>query len=232
MRWLSLMALLLGVAALGVWAGAGGVSRTTPADRRVSAGDGTPPNDLGRALRDLGYASVPIDRTRPGYSVVAGVVRGQEVRLILDTGAPVTCLDRRRTEALNLDWAEEPVPGQARGSNWDPYTSAEVASLAIGEARAEGVRVYGFHASAFNHGLEAIGVRSVDGLLGADVLDAVGAVIDLPGGQLHVRPGLAAARRPDLRQPEAPGVSGEGGKPRAGKAAAEPVDAPDGGGSE
>jgi hypothetical protein len=69
----------------------------------------------------------------------------------------------------------------------------------IGAARAERVRAYGFHSGSLNFGLEATGDKPVDGLLGAFVLDSVGAIIDLCGGRLYLRPGSVIVPRMEER---------------------------------
>jgi Aspartyl protease len=189
MRRLAQLTIVLGLAALVVSAGASWFGSANRGGRDSSGGDGIPADDVSRAFHDLGYVSVPIERPHAGYSVVVASVGGRDVRLLLDTGSPFTCLDRKRTETLGLEWVEEPVPGQARDSIWDRHTSCEIRAMEFGAARAERVRAFGFHSRSLNYGFEAVGDKPVDGLLGADVLDAVGAVIDLKGGRLYVWPG-------------------------------------------
>jgi Aspartyl protease len=195
MRRLWLLLILLCLAAWGVWVVPRLVPLTDRAGQRSGGGDGATgaserlPDELGRIFRDLGYASISIDRLRFGHSIVVASVNGRDLRLLLDTGAPDTCLDRRRTEDLKLEWVEEPVPGQARDGMWDHYSSCEVPALILGGATVERLRVSGFNARWVNPGLEAAGYAPVDGVLGADVLDALGAVVDLSGGRLYLRPG-------------------------------------------
>jgi hypothetical protein len=52
------------------------------------------------ALEKEGYARVKLKRRKSGYLAVAGRVNRKEFNLLIDTGAPVTHLDRKRTERL------------------------------------------------------------------------------------------------------------------------------------
>src|SRR5687768_16585134 len=105
--------------ALATWAYAAG---TPPEPATSPSSVAAEPDQLGRRLRDLGYASLPIDRPRAGYLTIEAEVAGRRLRLIVDTGAPCSILDQDRTAALNLVWQERRVEA-ARGFDlWDLNT--------------------------------------------------------------------------------------------------------------
>src|SRR5262249_34331014 len=122
MRWLACSVIGLGMMPVGISVyfpratGDGQAGERGPLPREV------PEEDLGRRLRDLGYTSVPIDRLRAGYLTVRAEVAGHALRLVLDTGSPVSALDRERTAALKLNWDEPPGVARDRSPTFDQET--------------------------------------------------------------------------------------------------------------
>jgi Aspartyl protease len=168
-----------------------------PPPRQIVVSSG--PTELGRALERLGYAAVPIERPSTGHLIVQGSVDGKKLRFIIDTGSPMTWLDRTRVKHLKLEWDEQVVLGRDKNTMWDYTTSCELSALQIGGAVARRVRAYAFGATSTNMGLEAYGSEPVDGLIGADVLSAHGALIDFASNKLYLK------RRGEPVSPE-PGV--------------------------
>lgn len=157
-----------------------------PEPRILARPSPRPPAGLDRALADQGYVAVPLKRGPDGHFDVARVTIGGEVfRLALDTGSPSTCLDRDRTARLKLDWRHSGPPA-AENALFDMTAWCDLPALTVGGFVGHGVRSYRYVAAYWNARATAAGDR-VDGLLGTDVLNSAGAVIDLPGRTLYVR---------------------------------------------
>jgi hypothetical protein len=126
---------------------------------------------LGDFFSKQGYKAVPLQRL--GAELVVQVRIGQnKLLLCLDTGASQTVLDRYRVRNLDL--------------NWDKNDESDLDELQIGEIRKGPIRVAAYDMTANNRSLRYYNCPDIDGLLGADVIRSLGAVIDHPGGVLYM----------------------------------------------
>jgi hypothetical protein len=132
---------------------------------------------LGRILEIDGYQRLKLDRMK-GYRCLVANVNNREVRLLLDTGAPVTALDRKRTAHLGLEWQYAELNG-----DWSCYLPA----MQVGPMRAVHFVVFHDDLGYFNEKLKKHGIPAIDGLLGADVLEQGEAIIDYRSNDLYVR---------------------------------------------
>jgi hypothetical protein len=145
-------------------------------------------NELGRFLKSRGFTGIALDRLRSGHLTVAVVAAGTKLRLVLDTGAPVTCLDPERTKAMNLKWGKLSGVGPAeRDPNWDTFQQCDLDSLDFGAFKTGRVRACVHRVAIINQWLELRGDPPVDGVLGGDVLTAHAAKIDYPTLRLYLR---------------------------------------------
>jgi len=169
------------------------------AQRRPSTGTegGQPPNhdvkpgdaeELERLFKARGYSEIPLDRLRSGYLAVRVTAAGSKLRLILDTGAPVTCLDPERTKAINLKWHKLRASLPERDPEWDTSKECELDGLDFGAFKTGPVRAGEHRVAAVNQWLAVYRDPPVDGVLGGDVLTACSAWIDYPGRRLFLRP--------------------------------------------
>jgi hypothetical protein len=71
--------------------------------------------------------------------------------------------------------------------------------LTLGGAKVQQIRVIRFNARRPNAELKSAGYAPIDGILGADVMDATSAVLDLAAGRLYMRPGSVSVADPENR---------------------------------
>jgi hypothetical protein len=161
-----------------------------PADRGPTPRLVVPPrpggqmDGLARLLVGQGYTAVPVDFLAKAHVVVTATVGDRRVRLVIDTGAPTTCLDPDRTKDLKLEWRGRP---QARKDElFDHGLKSRVPELRIGGFAARDLPVLKYNAAPWNNYLGA--EHGTDGVLGMDVLEPAEAVLDLPGRVLYVKP--------------------------------------------
>jgi hypothetical protein len=128
-------------------------------------------------LNQNGYTRIPLVRTNAGYLNVTAKIAGNEVNLLLDTGSPSSCLDRKRVESLKLKWEQRPgISVTVRKTEWGEYRTIE--SIQLGAFHTGGLPIYSLDMSDLNGWLANSQDRLVDGILGADVLERAWAVID------------------------------------------------------
>jgi hypothetical protein len=137
------------------------------------------------ALEKEGYARVKLKRRKSGYLAVAGRVNRKEFNLLIDTGAPVTHLDRKRTERLGLKW-EVQGGGLEPALEKRPALHAFVDSIELGTFRTGRLKVGEHDLSENNRRVGEYGDPPSDGLLGADILAPNLAVIDYKSCELFV----------------------------------------------
>jgi hypothetical protein len=111
------------------------------------------------------------------------------VRLLIDTGAIYSVLDRGQTRRLNLRTIDTQtrIVGVGRiGSA--PLHAATLSSLELGEFTLRNIMVGVTDLSSWGIGGRAKSVTDLQGILGADQLFLNGALIDYPGYKLWLRP--------------------------------------------
>ena len=136
---------------------------------------------------------VTLERVRSGHFVVRAEINGQPVRLVVDTGCPVTVLTEAAYRRLARPDAGSRLPAgdvRLRSLNGRPARSGFVDDLHVGDSSLGGTHV----AVA---ALEAVlgrgaGGHVADGILGADSLHRSRAVLDLARRTLVLR-GQAAS---------------------------------------
>ncbi len=141
------------------------VKVTKPEPRRPVPG-------LAELLKKQGYVAVPLVQVadRLGVPVKA---KGKEILLGLDTGASHVSFDKARVSGPDFEWDN---------ANTCPIDKLEVAGIQVGPLRA-----HFFDMTQTNAWMEAAGERLIDGLLGAEVLRPLSAVIDHSGATLYLK---------------------------------------------
>jgi clan AA aspartic protease (TIGR02281 family) len=143
-----------------------------------------------RFLSDRGYCSVSLSRTAVGHLQTLGTINGRNASLLIDTGASATIVDKESAERLELTTA--PTSGSARGYAECGLSETAVYSTSLDELALETVRLLGVDAkvldlSSVNGQLEGAGADRIDGILGADLLEEYGAIIEYAERKLYIR---------------------------------------------
>lgn len=140
----------------------------------VIARSDPPPSGSDRA----GYVAVPLEPNRRGGHVwVRAETGGHALLLVVDTGAPNTSLDLATARRLGLKLSpgiEAPTAIDAKLS----FQIAELPDLRVGSVRRSRTPILVADWSPIVRRLKEVYGVDIDGILGADLLDAYGAVID------------------------------------------------------
>jgi hypothetical protein len=105
--------------------------------------------------------------------------------LIVDTGAPNTHWDRKRSERLQLNWKEQ--GGAAAPAGMADSSVCVIEGLELGQFKADRLVLRAHDVSDVNEALMRYFDPLIDGVLGADVLGRYAAVIDYSGLRLYLR---------------------------------------------
>jgi predicted aspartyl protease len=144
-------------------------------------------------LARFDYVAVPLVRAATGHLFIDGAaINGRDVTLCLDTGAGRTVVDVARARELGLPLeADSRRAGGAGSAAMENYRT-RLASLDLQTVTEDDYPVHAIDLSHVNTALVAGGGRPMDGVIGADLLDAREAVIDYR----HLRLFLKRTARP------------------------------------
>ncbi len=129
-------------------------------------------------LKSLGYLEVPFTVTRVNHIVVHAKVNGEDVVLIVDTGASRTCIAESSAERLGLTPGR--VENVAVSFALPKKTKAlsKLKTLDIGSLHLTDFETWLVDFSYINMIVQMKGEEFCDGVLGADILKSTSAVID------------------------------------------------------
>jgi predicted aspartyl protease len=155
---------------------------------------------LAETLRRSGYAEIPLQTDY--LPTITGQANAQAIRLVVDTGAAFTILDESQIKRLGLAIIKEEAPATGTSIRQDlsanligigkvgmhPVRVATLESLQIGPRIWK--RVHVGVTSLENWGLAKPGSTNepIEGLLGPDLLNRHGAVIDFSNRKLWLFP--------------------------------------------
>lgn len=140
-----------------------------------------------KILLEQGYIAHRIRVAKKSSHIVTKAsLNGYPGRFIIDTGASATCVDQELYKEFQLttEFMDKQI-GTASGS-LRPRVSYQN-TLELGDWSDEDVTLLSMDMSFVNSALKAEGMRSIQGLLGADFLISSNAVIDYRGSWLFLK---------------------------------------------
>lgn len=144
-------------------------------------------NTLYQFLRSRGYTRVRLLTLPTNHYVLTATLNGTVGRFILDTGASTTCVSTELATHFHLN----PKPSEEKASSASANElDTEVAhhnELVIGSWSSKRRSVVLFDMQAVNHALQKHDIETVDGIIGADILQSVNAIIDYKNDWLYLK---------------------------------------------
>ncbi len=129
-------------------------------------------------LAPFDYAPIELVRAGTGHlRLASSSVNGRPIMLYLDTGAGRTVLDLACARRLGLTLHESAQGGGLGAAEVRAYRGT-VDRLALGPIEEKNITVHALDLTHMNQALAARGEAPMDGVVGADLLDAREAVID------------------------------------------------------
>ncbi len=137
-------------------------------------------------LEESGYVPVELRPTPVGHLELDAVVNGHQARMLVDTGAGATVIDRAAADRWNV--ARQVVEGEALGCvTFGSVESATLDQLKLSDLEMVDVAVTVLDLTHINAGLEQKKAEPIDGIIGSDLMVKRDAVIEYASSILHLR---------------------------------------------
>jgi hypothetical protein len=140
-----------------------------------------------------GFLAVKLVQSRSGLLEVPARVSGLPATLLLDTGAGRTCLDRASVQRLALRTRQTDGHAVGLGVADEAVSHVALQDFSIGPCSLPAVEAVVTDFSHVNTAREELGDRTLDGVLGSDILVARAAVLDYGALTLYLQGALEAA---------------------------------------
>ncbi len=141
-------------------------------------------------LDQRGYIPVRLNKNAVGHFEVEATVNGQEVVMMIDTGASQSVLDEKSAAELGLG-QEQQASGDtacATGAGGPLSVSmAQVDKLSVDSVFMESLSMPVVNLDHCNTALESKGAKKVSGVIGADFLATKSAIIEYANGTLFLK---------------------------------------------
>ena len=138
-------------------------------------------------LKSLGYIEVAFTITRVNHIVIKAKANGQDVTLIVDTGASRTCIAESCAERLGLKPGRVEEVAVSFALPKKTKASSKLESLDIGSLHLTDFETWIVDFSYINMIVQWQGEEFCDGVLGADILKSKSAVIDYKCCKLYLK---------------------------------------------
>ena len=142
---------------------------------------------LYQLLRPKGYTRVRLQTLPTNHYVLIATLNGVEGRFILDTGASTTCVSAELTAHFHLNAKPSKEKASSASANELDTEVAHHNELVIGSWSSKRRSVVLFDMQAVNHALQKLDIKSVNGIIGADILQSTKAVIDYQNDWLYLK---------------------------------------------
>jgi predicted aspartyl protease len=141
-----------------------------------------------KTLPIRGYESVPLERGPRNHLIIHVLVNGHSGRFLVDTGAPVTSLEKNRARSFGVGLAGVDSPyGQFHYSGSQTLRTGLVRSLRAGSMDFGQGPMALFEWASPTLSAVARANRGIDGILGADILKRYKAVINCRTEQIFFK---------------------------------------------
>src|SRR5213080_453510 len=165
-----------------------------------------PPSTLAGFLSGQRLVGVKLERRFGNHLFVPASINNKRAALMIDTGAPVTIIDKNSAGTFGLNVENTTINvGRIFGRRWEHYGVSVAKSIALGntsDMNADGPgAATGTHISAVNRS------PHLNGLLGAREMSKFGMIIDCARQMLYINPNGSS---PTVSQSMASLLSGRG----------------------
>ena len=144
-------------------------------------------NTLYQFLRSRGYTRARLLTLPTNHYVVIATLNGTAGRFILDTGASSTCVSTELATHFHLNPKPSEEKASSASANELDTKVAHHNELMIGSWSSKRRSVVLFDMQAVNHALQKHDIETVDGIIGADILQSVNAIIDYKNDWLYLK---------------------------------------------
>lgn len=155
-------------------------------------------------LTAAGYTAVPFAKGPTGHLELSARVNGYAARMFLDTGAGRTVFDAARAGRFGLSRLSESRCASGFGGGGMAAGQTRVGQLELGSIVERDLPALLLDLSHVNNALTNGGSEPIDGIVGADILEAREGLIDYRGSQVFLKRMTAGTDSADSRPDRAP----------------------------
>ncbi len=138
-------------------------------------------------LSKKGYVRIKLTKTSTNHFEVKAKINGVKGFFILDTGASNSCVGFDMIEHFNLQARDSKVKAAGAGAT-DMDTQQSIKNtLEIGDWKFHNFNLVLFDLSHVNEALKKHGATTVEGIIGADILEKGEAIIDYKKKRLYLK---------------------------------------------
>ena len=123
------------------------------------------------------YIKIPIKRMASGHLYVNVLLNGVKGEFILDTGAGATVVETNRKDKFKLQTDDSENSGAGAGGT-QTLQKAINNTLKLGSLTKSKFDLYIMNLDHVNNALSSMGLKEIDGVIGADILTENKAIID------------------------------------------------------
>jgi predicted aspartyl protease len=138
-------------------------------------------------LKSVGYIELPFTATRVNHIVIHATANGEDIVLIVDTGASRTCIAESCAERLGLKPGRVEAIAVSFALPKKTKALCKLESLDIGSLHLTDFETWLVDFSYINMIVQWQGEEFCDGVLGADILMSKSAVIDYKCRKLYLK---------------------------------------------
>ena len=138
-------------------------------------------------LKQNGYTQIPLTKNGVGHFQTKGFLNGKEISVLIDTGASNTVFNLDLINEMNLSANKLSVTGGGAGAAQLEIYQIENANFTLDKISLENMTVLAMDLSHANEALKSRGSEQIDAVLGADILETRGAVIDYGCSSLFLK---------------------------------------------
>jgi len=133
--------------------------------------------ELSEFLGEKNYHSVKLEKNEIGHYQFEISLNGIDGNFILDTGASSSCVGTEFAEKYNLEPIDSDYKAAGAGAIDMETYQAQVESMSISEIKIDIENIILFDLTQINEALSQHDSCNIDGIIGADILEQLSAVI-------------------------------------------------------
>ncbi|MGV6830128.1 MAG: retropepsin-like aspartic protease [bacterium] len=138
-------------------------------------------------LLERGYTKIKLHLTKTNHFEILAKINGKKGRFILDTGASNSCIGFDAIDLFNLEIEESNIKAAGAGSSDMQTMLSPNNKVKIGDWKKSKVALILFNLTHVNKALETQNAKTVQGIIGADLLQQGDAVIDYGKKYLYLK---------------------------------------------
>ena len=142
---------------------------------------------LKRILSHNGYVKIKLTKTATNHFELKAKINGVKGRFILDTGASSSCVGFDMIDHFKLEATDSKVKAAGAGASSMETQQSKSNDIEIGKWAFKNFNLVLFDLTHVNTALENHGAKTVEGIIGADILELGEAIIDYKMKRLYLK---------------------------------------------